>query len=260
MTGKHLLCKRLDKMKITKCALNTYLAGSLIACSSLACAETLTVPGEFSANVALTTDYIFRGISQADEDPAIQGGMDYSLDTGQGFGIYIGFWGSNVEQGDANLELDIYGGLTGEIFGIGWDIGGIRFEYPDSDVLDYNEAYVGLSYTLPFTAFNPTLSAKVSYSPDFFAESGDALYSEGGLDLEFPYGIALGLHVGHQEIEDNDVFGTPDYTDWRIGLAKEVLGFTLDVSYFDTDLDEDECFDGTEFCDARAVFTISRSF
>lgn len=249
-----------------KYIVNSYIAAGLAACSSLAHAETLIIPGEFSANVALTTDYIFRGISQADEDPAIQGGMDYALDTGHGFGVYVGFWGSNVEQetededDPANLELDIYGGLNGEILGIGWDIGGIRFEYPDSDVLDYNEAYFGLSYTLPFTMFDPALSAKVSYSPDFFAESGDAVYVEGAVDLELPYEFMLGLHVGHQDIEDNDVFGTPDYTDWSVGLSVQVHGFELKGSYFDTDLDEDECFGGTELCDARGVFTISRSF
>lgn len=248
-----------------KCIVNTCIAASLAISSLLTYAETFTVPGEFSANVALTTDYIFRGISQADEDPAIQGGMDYALDTGQGIGFYVGFWGSNVEQPDAegniaNLELDIYGGLNGEVMGIGWDIGVIRFEYPDSDILDYNEAYLGLSYNSDLVQLKPALSAKVSYSPDFFAESGDAVYVEGALDLEFPYAFVLGLHIGHQDIEDNDVFGTPDYTDWRVGLSKEVFGFGLDISYFDTDLSDSECFGGTEFCDARAVFTISRSF
>lgn len=244
---------------------STCLLASMAAYTSLASAENLEIPGEFSANVALTTDYIFRGISQADEDPALQGGIDYALDLGAGSSFYLGFWGSNVEQPDedgslSNLELDIYGGLSGEVNGIGWDIGVLYFEYPDSTVLDYIEYYGALSYSMSGMPLEPSLSAKVSYSPDFFAESGDGLYVEGALDLTLGYGFALGLHIGHQDIEENDVFGTPDYTDWRVGVTKTFAGIDFDISYYDTDLDESECFGGSDLCDERAVFTVSKSF
>ena len=65
---------------------------------------------EVSANVALTTDYRFRGISQTDEKPAIQGGFDVALDNG----IYIGTWGSNVDFANS-LELDYYIGFANDI-------------------------------------------------------------------------------------------------------------------------------------------------
>ena len=61
----------------------------------------------------MTTDYRFRGISQNDEDFAIQGGFDYAHDSG----FYAGLWASNVDfqiqtVDDASAELDIYAGST----------------------------------------------------------------------------------------------------------------------------------------------------
>ena len=53
---------------------------------------------ETSANVALTTDYVWRGTSQADNGPAIQGGFDLTAG-----GFYGGVWGSNVDIDDDDL-------------------------------------------------------------------------------------------------------------------------------------------------------------
>ena len=75
-------------------------------------------PHEFSANVALATDYMYRGGSQTNEQPAISGGFDYAHSSG----VYAGVWASNVDFGDsANIEIDYYGGIGGEFSnGIGW--------------------------------------------------------------------------------------------------------------------------------------------
>jgi len=77
-------------------------------------------PHEFSANVALTTDYRFRGLSQTNEDPAIQGGFDYGY-SGDALPVsfYAGVWASSLDfdvadPDDADLEIDFYGGFTGE--------------------------------------------------------------------------------------------------------------------------------------------------
>ena len=85
-------------------------------------------PHEFSANVALSTDYMYRGGSQTNEQPAISGGFDYAHSSG----VYAGLWASNVDFGDsANIEIDFYGGIAGEISnGIGWDVGALYYHYP----------------------------------------------------------------------------------------------------------------------------------
>jgi len=72
----------------------------------------------FSYNVGLYSQYIFRGLTQTREDPALQGGVDYSHSNG----FYVGMWGSNISwltDADAykssSLEIDIYAGYAAEI-------------------------------------------------------------------------------------------------------------------------------------------------
>ena len=213
--------------------------------------------GEFSANVGLVSEYSFRGLAQSDEHMAVQGGFDYSHDSG----FYAGVWGSNVDFNDgdeAQVELDAYAGVSGEFDnGIAWDLGAIYYMYPGANSnldYDYIEAAGSLGYD--FGLFS--LSGAVNYSPDFFAGSGDALYTAAYVDVPLPYDFTLGGHVGYQSIDDNTAFGVPDYTDWSVDVGYSWQGFDFSLSYVDTDLDEpSECADG---CDARIIFGISRSF
>jgi len=90
--------------------------------------------------------------------------------------------------------------------------------------------------------------------------SGDATVPLPFLEKVKP---AVTLHVGHQSIDDNTKFGTPDYTDWAIGLASTIDGFTLALQYIDTDIDNDECFPGsgiTKTCEGRVVFSVTKAF
>ena len=95
-----------------------------------------------SANVALSSDYIWRGMTQSD-GPAISGGFDYESDGG----FYAGIWGSNVDFNDgAGSELDYYFGYTAEMGGIEFDIGYVAFDYPKNQTgLDFEEIVLGLS-------------------------------------------------------------------------------------------------------------------
>lgn len=211
---------------------------------------------EISANVGFVSQYVFRGISQSDENVAIQGGFDIA----HGTGLYAGVWGSNVDFNDgdeASIEIDIYGGYGGSVGNISYDIGAIYYAYPGADSsLDYDfwEASFGLGYD--FDVFST--SASINYSPEYFGDSGDSQYYALGVDVPLPADITLSGHIGYQAIDDNAAFGVPDYTDWSIGLSYNLEGFDLSLQYIDTDLDEPgECADG---CDARVVFGVSRSF
>ena len=90
------------------------VAAAVLATSGV----TATNAGEIEANVALSTDYIFRGFTQTNNDPAVSGGFDYSFDNG----FYVGIWGSNVNFGsDTSTEIDLYGGYAVEIAdGVEW--------------------------------------------------------------------------------------------------------------------------------------------
>lgn len=239
------------KKIITICMATTMFSGA-------AQAQDL-IPGELSANVAFTSEYVFRGISQSDEGPAVQGGIDWSHDSG----FYAGVWGSSVEFTDASIETDIYGGYSGELDnGLTYDIGAIYYLYPGADSsLDYDfvEAAFALGYDFDVAA----LSASINYSPDYFANSGDAVYTAAYLDVPLtflPFGTTLNANIGHQIIEDEARFGITEgsYIDYGIGLSANVEGFDLSLKYIDTDLEEPgECADN---CDQRVVVAISKSF
>ena len=88
-------------------------------------------------NVTLTSDYVFRGISQTDENPAIQGGFDISGDL-----LYAGVWGSNANYDGASGEFDIYLGLTKDLGPISMDFGVVHYDYPGNSSLNTEDVYL----------------------------------------------------------------------------------------------------------------------
>ncbi|HKK14284.1 MAG TPA: TorF family putative porin [Gammaproteobacteria bacterium] len=225
----------------------------------LALAGTLACAGAQAAgvggSVTLTNNYMFRGISQTDNSAAVQGGFEGEL-----FGVYGGLWASNVQfnaanNGDGSMELDIYAGYKGSIGKhAGYDVGSIWYEYPNSSSglsYSYNEVYAGGHYRW--------FSLKDYYSWDFFGGSGKANYLDLGFTYTLPMDVDLGLHVGRQTVEDNANFGYPDYTDYSIGVSKQMGGFGLGLKYTDTNLSQADC-GNTKLCDGQAVVSLSKSF
>ena len=227
---------------------------------------TVTLPAlaEVSGNVALTTDYRFRGISQTSSNPAVQGGLDYNHESG----FYVGIWGSNV-QFAGSLELDYYAGYANDINdNIAYDVGFIYYDYPGGDLgpgvgdPEFWELNAGLSGDLGPVS----LSGTVSYSNDYFGETGTAWYYDLGASYGLPYDITLSGHFGYQSIDDGSIFkdgffssNTDDYKDWSIGVSKSMWDLDFDLSYIDTDLsDSKDCFDAN-ICDSTVVFSVSKS-
>jgi uncharacterized protein (TIGR02001 family) len=224
---------------------------------------TVTLPAlaEVSGNVMLTTDYRFRGWSQTTSDPAVQGGLDYNHESG----FYVGTWGSNVEFA-GSLELDYYAGFANEINdNITYDVGFIYYDYPGGDLggvdPEFWEIYGGLAGDLGPVS----LSGKVSYSNDYFGETGTAFYYDLGASYGLPYDITLNAHFGYQTIDDgsikDDGFFSSDedeYKDWSIGVSKSMWDLDFDLSYIDTNLSDSDCF-GNNVCDSTVVFSVSKS-
>jgi uncharacterized protein (TIGR02001 family) len=234
-----------------------FIAGALG--SGLAQAQQPASPHTLTGNIGLFSQYIFRGLTQTNEEPALQGGMDYS----HASGFYAGTWGSNVSwlrdfnsgtpnagySAGGSLELDIYGGLKGTIgkTDFGYDVGLLYYWYPgdaapgakDADTL---ELYGAISWKW--------LSAKLSYSlqDDTFGvgDSRGTYY----LDLTAAYPIpntklTAIAHYGMQEFDGNGVTCTggsdndqcASYKDWKLGLNYSLpKDFTVGVFYTDTDM------------------------
>jgi len=237
--------------------LNKNVLSAVLASTLMAGAITVQGAPEISANVALTSDYRFRGISQSDESPAIQGGFDIAWDTG----IYLGTWASSVDFDsndgyDGSLELDYYAGWAGDLTdSVGVDVGFMVYTYPGDNGADgdYNELYLKLDI------FGGSLGAV--YSDDYYAQTGKFYYLSG--DYSFPLGetFSVDLHAGYGDIEKNGGFlssDTDSYLDYSVGISASWLAVDLSVAYIGTNLDKDDVF-GTDWAEDSVIFTISKS-
>lgn len=231
----------------------------LYFCNSIVIATVFgsgAVLADTSGNVALITDYVFRGFSQTQGDPAVQGGFDVNHDSG----LYAGIWASNVESdpaapinyNGANMETDIYGGWTGNVNAVSLDLGYLRYQYPGTDTSANNtdEIHINAGYELDVAASSLTLH----YSPDYFGV-GKAFYWDLGIDVPVSNFVTVTARYGLTDYDDNTL--GDDYADWRIGLSTERYGFGLDLSYVDTAGVVGGCDDET--CKGRLVLTVSRS-
>lgn len=247
------------------------VAGLAAAAPSMAADEKeKMIPGDFTGLLALTTDYTFRGISQTDSKPAIQGGLEWAYPLSEPISIYAGVWASNVDFDDgdqAQVEVDWTAGVRGTIDKFSWQLGFTYYYYPGAKVAgdhyDYYEFSAKAGYDFGFV----NVTGLVAYSPDYFFETGTGVYVSGDALVPLPFlekfepGITL--HVGHQSIDDNTKFGTPDYVDWAVGVTGKIDNFVLALQYIDTDIKKSECFAGsglTKTCEGRVVFSVTRPF
>jgi len=217
-------------MKKTSLSLACGLALAAVAAPSAA-------EVSLSANVALTTDYVWRGMSQNSEDAAIQGGFDLGVDNG----LYAGIWGSNVDTGGAgSMELDYYGGWATEFDnGFGLDVGYIYYDFPGADFDGSDEFYIGGSYSY----FGLTA---------YYDNDSDNIYWDASFDYELPEGFGLGVHYGYTDADEGE-----DMADWKVGITKSMFDLDFELAYTDTDLDSAVAKD---WADSRVFLTVSKSW
>ncbi|MDQ1263503.1 MAG: hypothetical protein QG559_504 [Campylobacterota bacterium] len=212
---------------------------SLALISNLLFAEEATSDIGVSANLALTSNYIWRGMTQTKDSPAIQGGVDATYKN-----LYIGAWGSNVDFGDDDnsLEADIYGGYKDELGGIGFDIGAIQYIYPNmSDEYNFAEVYFGLSKD--FEKFGVSAKYSIGVETDTINPEN---YLQGAAWVEIPYEVKLGLGYGnYEDIGDN----------YSISLTKSFEKFDVSVAYIEFNHDND-----AELDEENVVVTLSSTF
>lgn len=239
-------------------SLLTLAIASLFALPTVTSAQTAPAPAAAPApapspltgNMALVTDYRFRGISQTNGKPALQGGFDYAHPSG----FYVGNWNSNVSSGagfpGGNLEMDFYGGYKATFGDFGIDVGTIYYYYPGTNATAatfganprngathtgsiYNhEIYLGGSWKW--------ISLKVYDAiSDYFSAPGtkNTYYWDltGNYDLGDGWGVTG--HVGKLKLKGWST-GTDatkgDYTDYKIGVTKDLSGWVLGAALVGT--------------------------
>lgn len=192
-----------------------------------------------SGSVTVVNDYLFRGLSQTNRDPALQAGIEYDHSSGW----YIGAWGSNISwlsdlsssaaPVSSSLEVDAYTGYRGS-FGGDWtyDAGLYEYYYPGS----YPGGFVR-PYTLEGYASLGWKGATLKYSHAFtnlfgFADSKNSDYLDLSWNYEFVPNWVLNTHVGHQTVKHNAGFA---YTDWKLGVTRNFAhGYSVSLGYYDT--------------------------
>ncbi|MCC6608477.1 MAG: hypothetical protein IT515_02225 [Burkholderiales bacterium] len=221
-------------------------------------------PHTFTANVGLFSEYVFRGLSQTNGDPAVQGGLDYAYDFGPA-SAYAGTWASNIswlrdsnQYSSSSLEWDWYGGLRGNIGAsdFTYDVGFLYYYYPgtvnslpafDGQKGDTQELYGALGWKWFTLKYSYSVSSKTFAVRD----SAGTWY----LDLSAAYpvgdtGLALQAHYGIQKYSGTDprnvaAGGVPlsndelySYNDWKLGAtydlgkATKVLSNTTLGAYY----------------------------
>lgn len=215
---------------------------------------------KFTGNLTLISDYRFRGISQTFGEPALQGGFDYS----HASGIYLGNWNSNISETagfpNGNLEMDFFGGWKKTWGDWGLDIGGIYYYYPDTNAagngryfvfnpnapavaaapgkVDNKELYVGGSWKF--------ISLKYFHAlDDYFSipNTKSSRYWDLAANYELAAGWAINGHIGRLTVKNAS---QASYTDYKIGVTKDIDGWVFGASLVSTNAQDDgSCAAGT---------------
>ncbi|MGB7598581.1 MAG: TorF family putative porin, partial [Gallionella sp.] len=212
----------------------------------------------FSGNISLTTNYLYRGISQTGGKPAVQGGFDYANPNG----FYVGTWGSNISwisdaattagatnsttavagASGASLELDTYGGYRGSFAtDYSFDVGFLRYNYlgyysPGMTKADTNEIYgmIGWKwFTLKYSnSLGDTFGVPSASGTNYIDLS--ASYTPDGTD------ITLGAHYGKQNYKgsaadlDKSIGLDPSYSDYKLSVSKPWGAYVWAAAYSST--------------------------
>ena len=270
-------------------------AAAAIMAASPALAQEETKPFTIAGSVTMVNDYRFRGVSQSDEELAVQGGISVTHESG----FYAGTWGSNLAGwgtfGGSNTELDLYGGFKTEVVsGVSVDVGLTWYMYPGgASETDFAEPYIKVSTTVGPVS----LLGGFAYAPKQQALGGWYLngasaqtgvydlpgrkaangYVWGDISSAIPdTGITLKAHLGYSEGNQGlgpngtSVSPTGEYLDWMIGVDYTFSPLTFGISYVDTDITKKESAyllpnfsstkDGSSIASGKILFSVTAAF
>jgi len=211
----------------------------VMACGAALLGVSSLAQAEFSANIGVTSNYLWRGVSQTGDDAAVSGGIDWAHENG----LYAGTWISNIDWGvGSGAEVDFYGGFANDVGDFGYDVGLIYYYYPDSDYddSDFSEIYLNGSWKF--------LSAGLAYTMDGQQDS-DAPFSSGdlyyhiGASFDFAETWSLGLTGGYYDFDASSEYGDVDYGHFQADVTKSAGDwgdFTLTVSKAEEDSGDDD--------------------
>ena len=233
----------------------TYASTAAMADETPAATTAAADPGPLTANVTLVNDYRYRGISQSNFQPAIQGGFDYAHSSG----FYIGNWNSSISwisdsasiignSVSAPVEMDFYAGYKHDwSTGFIADFGILQYYYPTSGATGFpqnpntTELYLAQNFT--FDSVTGFLKFSYAVTPIFGTpNSTGSNYTDLTVNYDTGiWGLALNAHAGYQYVAGNLADGSVSnnsifsYADWKLGVTKDFgYGLTASMAYVGT--------------------------
>ncbi len=207
----------------------------------------------FSAQVTLTSDYVYRGLSQSREDPAVQGGFEFAHDSG----FFAGVWASSVDfpnnrlrSQPRDLEVNYYLGYDARI-GSAWSAGAqlTRYAYPGDDPsFDYDYTELGL-----LAQFRDLVSGGVHISEGLLGRNQTAVAYE--LAGRIPVSSRLEALVGVGLFDLDRIVGD-SYAYWNVGGSYRIGRFVFDLAYIDTSSEATAIF-GDEVAGSRLTVSVT---
>lgn len=208
---------------------------SLVAVVLLASSAFANLTG----SLTLATDYSNRGVSQTDNDFAVQGSFDYDFNNGFSVGTKM----SSVQVGDAYVEYDLYAGYSTSFDAVDVDFsimrigyrGGLGSHLEFTGQLNYNSVFAGLTTSQDYSDVDGL---------NFLYPFAGINFSLADLDLEFK--------VGQSTVnEDMYYMGEDSYMDFELSTVFDILGFDGKVSFLGTDVEDNDMYE------PRFVFSLT---
>ena len=230
--------------------------GALLAVPVAATAQEDPILG---GNVSLSSDYVFRGLSQTEDNIQLQGELSWTHPSG----LYAGVWSTNTHMGGEgnSIEFDPYVGFAGELGdrGFVYDVGYWHYFFPGADAdFDFGEFYAIPGYaTGPWSLTLELWYALDYFGSDFFEDTSSLAYA-GRVAHDFGP-VALSAGLGQQTFDEPAGLPSQDYIYYDIGVSGDWRGVTLEASWHNTDGVEPDLATA-DAADSRFVVGISRGF
>jgi len=245
---------------------------TLAATASVAqAADIITIPDvTVSGSAAVTTDYMFRGVSQTGNDAAVQASMTF----GHKSGAYASVWGSSVNGGinKDGSEIDVALGYVTPLALTATlqpklDVGVVRYVYSGSGAdVDFNEIYAKTTFASAAMK-DDALTLGVAYSDEYFNESNQFYYVSAGYTAPIT-GTNFGVvaNVGYNKFDSSadmrnalatTQLNDSDYFDYKVGATFGVQGLGAELAYVGSDIKNQDC---VAVCDGRVVVSLSKAF
>lgn len=289
--GKPTMRSQLLLSAVAALAITSANAADLASSKGAPLAPVVVSPWDFTVGAGVTSNYLFRGISQSDNKPSVNANAEIRYTFSDMFTGYVGIAGSSIKltnqaQGPG-LEFDAIAGVRATIGNFGVDVGAIAYIYPSFTTYGnpvfptnptYYEGYIKASY-----AVNDNISLGLNgyFSPSFLDTGASGQYVSGTFAWKLPNDFAISGELGYQFLGSPDFThaltssgrsSLPDYAYWNLGASYTYKIATLDLRYHDTNLSKSKCSDITgptngqfnantssKYCNAAFVATLSFS-